>query len=108
MEQLKNNIIIVISYIDQYCSLKIIGRNEMADKCIPVITAMLKEIIPEIIKSAEKERLLTEQDPGIWVMLLKNIVDAISGDDDFIKIDMFEYMAEYLKYYLTVLETENE
>ncbi len=108
MEQLKNEMLTVILHIEKYCTLKVLGINDKAEQFVPAITGMLNRIIPEVIRACEEEKSLKEQDPAIWVFMLKRILDAMGGDDDFVKIDAFEDMAAVLKYYHSCLGTENE
>ena len=107
MEQLRNQINMVVMYIEEYLSLLIIGRNEMAEQYVPVITQLLNEIIPKIMKSNGDGKLQTSQDPVIWVQLLKNVIDAMGSDDGFMVIDAYKDMAEMLRYYMNNMEIEN-
>ena len=107
MEQLVNQINMVVIHIEEYLSFLIIGRNEMAERYVPVITQFLNEIIPKIMKGNGDGKLQTSQDPVIWVQLLKNVIDAMGSDDGFLVIDAYKDMAEMLKYYMNSMEIEN-
>lgn len=97
-----------VKHIDEYLNLLIIGRHETAEQYVPVITRMLNEIIPHIIKCHGDGEISNQPDPIVWVQLLKNSIDAMEADDDFIIIDAYKDMAEMLKYYLDCMETANE
>ncbi len=108
MEQSGNEVFVSIMHIEQYCRLKVIGKDDMAEQYVPVITGKLNEIIPKLIKARSEREDTDYVDPAMWAMMLKRIIDAMGTDDDFIKIDAFEDIAELLKYYHSCLETGNE
>lgn len=99
-EQLKQQINDTISYIDQYCKLIMLGKYDYAKQYMVVLTSSFKTVIPEIIKSYSDSDVLTDKDSYKWVTLLGRILDALSSDDDFKKIDilMIETTQELTKY----------
>ena len=107
MEQLRNQVNTAVMHIEEFLSLLIIGRNEMADRYVPVITRLLNDIIPKIIKYTGKDELSASQDSAIWVQLLKNVIDAMESDDGFVIVDAYKDMVEMLRYYLNSMEIEN-
>ncbi len=107
MEQLRNQVYTTVMHIEEYLSLLIIGRNEMAEQYVPVITRLLNDIIPKIIKYTGNDELSASQDQAIWVQLLKNVIDAMGSNDDFVIIDAYKDMSEMLGYYINSMEIEN-
>lgn len=105
--QLKQKIIDAIMYIDQYCKLIMLGKYDLTDRYILVLTTSFSTLIPEIIKTYNEYELLKNEDSYVWVKLLGRILEALSSDDDFRKVDVLMIeMRQQLTRYMEYMEQE--
>lgn len=107
---MKIKIGMAILLIEQLSTFKISGRQKEAGEVLRELTAVLTELLPEIIACYEKPEFeAVKEDGEYWVDQLGRIVEAIDSRDDFKLIDVLHFeTSENLRLFAEMVDSENE
>lgn len=90
VEDLKRELALTGYKINEYCDLLLLGKTEVADNFVSVVTDALSSVVPKILRAYSEVESLREEDSSIWGFQLKRILSAMSSDDDIKKIDVLK------------------
>ena len=95
-----------IAIIDQYCDLLILD-DDNAERYISRLTNAFSVIMPRLVASYEGDDEDSAYMREYWIDQLKRILDALTSDDTFLKLDILKYETkENLKEFVSMVDID--